>query len=376
MDEQVISDDGETVVDPLKLKVEDIFNKTSVVIGPTGSGKSFIIKHFLDLLRGHAPQALVVCPTEPSNNSYAGYISKPLIHYNMTVPDPRNRRKRLEGAAGASAWLDLVWKRQEAMVRIYKRANQLKSLGALFSRIPREDQKRADQELAQIRHCQRIALEAVENKYTETYSRNKHAERTKEICDNLTRTVYKRYIRKHKKLLEDKIASFSDDEKCAMKNFMLNPHMVLILDDCAACLAPLWKTEIFRKLFYQNRHVRLTVIFALQDDTDLPPNLKKNVFMTIYTSEAVCNTSAGRQSGGMILHKKKVLSVIEHVFAVKHRMFVYMRGDPTGKNFYHFMAPPPQGKSFESVEVQQLCEKAKADENQIDKENPFASCFE
>lgn len=372
----VISDDGETVVGPLKFTADDIFNRTSVVIGPTGSGKSYIIKHFLDLLRGRAPQALVVCPTEPANNSYAGYISKPMIHYNMTVADPKNRRKRLEGAAGAKAWLDLVWKRQEAMVSAYKRANRLKAMGALFSRIPREEQAGADQELAQIRQHKRAALEAVEQKFPDQYRRDKNSEKVRDVCDNLMRVVYKTHIRKHLRYLQSQAKSFSEEERCCIRHLSLNPHMVLILDDCAACLAPLWKMEVFKKLFYQNRHVRLTVIFALQDDTDLPPNLKKNVFVTIYTREAVCNTSACRTSGGMSLHKKKVLSVIEQVFAEKHRVFVHMREDQNEKNFYHFTAPPPEGKPFESLEVQQLCEKAKADENRIDKDNPFSGCFE
>src|SRR5271170_3772007 len=56
-------------------------DKTTVLYGPTKTGKTVHIKCILETLRGCCDEIIVVAPSEPSNRSYEGFVDAPLIHY-------------------------------------------------------------------------------------------------------------------------------------------------------------------------------------------------------------------------------------------------------------------------------------------------------
>jgi hypothetical protein len=96
----------------------------------------------------------------------------------------------------------------------------------------------------------------------------------------------------------------SEDERCCLQHLHFNPRLLLIFDDCAAQLKPFFNKDVFRLLFYQNRHSFITVVLCCQDDTDLPANLRKNAFLSFFTEPVICTANFGRQANQFSKHIK------------------------------------------------------------------------
>ena len=111
---------AEAIPPSIDITADDIIDKTTVLYGASGSGKSAIIKHLLSLLEKKVEQILVVCPTDKQNKTYSGgMVSPALVHTKLTE--------------------DLLienWKRQEMFASVYKNANKPEVLYSFFNRIP------------------------------------------------------------------------------------------------------------------------------------------------------------------------------------------------------------------------------------------------
>jgi hypothetical protein len=370
------------VIPSLRLTKRTIINRTFALYGPSNSGKTVITKHLLDQLRGEVDQIIVVSPTEPVNQSYANYVPQPLIHYGFSAPDPKNPRKRLTGSKGAEAFLQQIWDRQEMLGGIYARANKPDILRSLFDRVSPELQSEARPALDKIQQVRRKGEALLKKKYNARPGEFKT--KLKELCDSLvkkTGVVYKHFIRADFARLWARRQKLPEAEQWALNYLELNPGMVLILDDCAADIKPLFKKPEMRRYFYQNRHFNLTVIMCFQDDTDLDTNLRKNAFVSIFCSDVVCRSFFTRTSNMFNKEtKKEVEEMIPLVYADsgehEFRKIAYRRDDPTGRNYYHFTSPPCEERMFCSPAVLELCRELKSSESRLNEANPFFRNFQ
>lgn len=368
------SDEG-TLIPELKLTSRTVVNRTLALYGPSKSGKTVITKHVLDLIRPEVEQVLLVSPTEPSNQSFKNYISRPLIHYGMTAPDPKNPHKRIGGAAGAMAFLEGVWQRQEMLTQIYKRANEHKTLKKLFGRLSQKGKSACLADIAGAEKIRSKAEERLKKKFRNDASRlAEEQEKVTTSFETMKGQIYKKYV--WKEIGHVWKQPLSEDERWAVAYIELNPRMVLIFDDCAAELKPLFNKPIFRKLFYQNRHNFLTVIFTLQDDTDLPTNLRKNAFISIFCNEVVCKSNFERATNKYPkATQKHVQEIAPVIYKSRFRKLAYVRDDPRGKEFYHFQAPRLENKMFGSEALRELCHALESNASAVDSKNPFYDQF-
>lgn len=376
MDNDLTSDDGISIPS-LILNNKMITNKTIVLYGPSRSGKTVITKHILDLLHNSVDQVVLVSPTEPSNQSFVNYVPRPLIHYSMTIVDPKDSRKRLDGAAGALGFLNKLWLRQEMLTQCYMRANEYKTLKRLFTRISKTSQSQARKEIQPYDAAKSKVELKLEKKFRNDLSCLDDEKRKLNVkFDAIKCKIYKKYIWDEIESLYKNKKTLSDDEYCAIKYIALNPKMVLIFDDCAAELKPLFSKPIFRKLFYQNRHINLTVIFTLQDDTDLPTNLRKNAFISMFCNEVVCGSNFERVANKYPKAAKDIVkSISPTIYRNKYTVLAYIRDDPDGNEFYSFKAPGLKNKMFGSNAVIEICNALASDSSKVDRSNPFYNQF-
>lgn len=365
----------------LRLTKRSIVNRTFALYGPSKSGKTVITKYLLDQLRSEVNMGIVISPTEPVNQSYVNYFPQPLIHYSFSAPDPKNPRKRLSGAKGAEAFLQQIWDRQEMVGGIYARANKPEVLKALFDRVSPDLQADAQPALQKIQQVRVRGEAQLRKKYRGNAGELKV--RIKELCDNLvkkTGIVHKHFIRMDFAKLWARRSKLTEAEGWALNYLELNPRMVLILDDCAADIKPLFKKPEMRRLFYQNRHYNLTVIMCFQDDTDLDANLRKNAFISIFCSDVVCRSFFGRVSNQFPKETKREVEEITPLIyddagGHKYRKLAYIRDDPAGHNFYHFEAPASEEKMFGSPALLELCRELKSNASRLNEDNPFYRNF-
>ena len=349
-------------------------NRSHVIYGPSGSGKTVIIKGLMRILQPHIEQIVVFSPSEPSNRSYEGYVDPPLIHFQIGSGQPRSGRGRgRASSAGALEFLEKIWHRQEAATSVAKRANDPEALARLFHRIPDGERVEA---LARIEELNRRRHHTRERVKREAAG-GACDERIREVDEkfrSILTLIYKKYITPHYETLFAK--THDDDERHCLMYLQFNPRMLIVFDDSGAELKPLNKKEILRKLFYQSRHASLTVIMALQDDTDLDANLRKNAYISFFTAATTATANFTRTANQFSkAHRATAEEAGLAVFATHGNKLAFIRDDPTKQHFYFTDLPPTRIFRFGSSALHELCDAARSDGRKMDADNPYYDKF-
>ena len=349
-------------------------DRTIAIYGPSKTGKTVITKHIMKAVNGHIEQIIVIAPSEPSNRSYEGFVDPPFIHYRLYLADPSNPKKD-DGAKGALRFLEAVWKRQEMMAAIYTRANNAEILARLYGRLPRAARAEGLRHIEVINAKRGRVIERVRKQFAAEPGRRE--EKTKEVNEKFKKMLvllYKKYIAPLYGELWER-DDLSEDERYSLTYLNFNPRLLIIFDDCAAQLKPFFNKDIFRLLFYQNRHSYITVVLCCQDDTDLPTNLRKNAFLSFYTEPIVCMSNFERASNKFSKPTKQyVAEVVGDVFR-GHRKMAYIREDDRRQHFYHVQFPYPKPFHFGSEALHELCGTVQSQGVSMDKENPYFEYF-
>jgi hypothetical protein len=361
-------------IPPLQFTPNLFLDRSTIINGPSKTGKTVIIKNAMKALTNHIEQVIVISPSEPMNRSYEGFVDPPFVHYRLYLADPANPKKD-DGTRGALRFLDQVWKRQEMMAGIYTRANNSDVLSSLFHKLPNDVRKEGLKYIEEINKKRRHIVERVRLQYVTDAGRRE--EKIKEITEKFKKMLtllYKKYIAPFYGELWA-CADLTDDERYSLNYLNFNPRLLLVFDDCAAELKPLFGNQIFRKLFYQNRHVFITLLISAQDDTDLPTNLRKNAFVTFFTEQIVCTSNFDRASNKFPKQTKQHVSDIIGVIFVGNRKLAYIREDDRRQHFYHVTLPYPEPFRFGSKASHELCDEVAVTGVSMDKENPYYERF-
>lgn len=368
----LVTDTGKRIPE-LTLRPSLFIDRTTVINGPTKTGKTVVVKNIMEQTRGHIEQVLLVAPTEPSNQAYKGFVDPSLIHYRLYLPDPTDSKDTETKAA--ARFLETVWKRQEMMAAIYERANSMEALGALYARLTHAERKEGDKYLASLERKRRRVAENVRRQYgREPGLRDEKLKEADEKFEKMLVLVYKKFLTPAVDQLWRK-KDLSEDEKWSLQYLHFNPRLLLIFDDCAAELKPFFNKEIFRKLFYQNRHVFITVVICCQDDTDLPTNLRKNAFVSIFTEPIVCTSNFDRASNKFPKTTKTYVNEIVPEVFLGLRKLAYIREDDKRQHFYHLTCAYPRPALFGSEALGELCDAVRSEGVAMDTENPFYDKF-
>lgn len=355
---------------PLTVTPEMILNRTTVIYGPSGSGKTVLAKHLLEVVKDHIPQALVFSPSEPSNHSYEGYIDAPFIHYSLALPG----KKRVSPKQAALDFLNAVWKRQEFLTSLFQKANRRDVLGLLFRRLSPRAQKQGLRAITEAHELRRGALSKVRAPGSAPGPAADKAKSINEKFERMLVLIYKKFITPELDSLWG-VPDLSEDERFSLNYLGLNPNLLLIFDDCAADLKPLFGTSEFKRYFYQARHAAITVFLIAQDDTDIPANLRKNAFLSIFTDPIVCRSNFDRPSNNFPKDTRALIGEMIPAVFVGNRKLVYIRDDPRGQKYYHFESPYPTPFRFGSPASHELCRLLRAEESTLDDENPYYDYF-
>jgi hypothetical protein len=349
-------------------------DRSLVIYGPSNTGKTVITKNIMQTVCGHIEQIIVVSPSEPTNRSYAGFVDPPFIHYRLFLPDPLNPKKD-DGAKGALRFLEAIWKRQEMMGAIYSRANEPGTLGKLYARLPKTARLEGLRFIEAINAKRSRVVERVRRAYAD--EPGKREEKVKEANEKFKKMlvlIYKKYIAASYAVLWA-AGDLTDDERNSLYYLNFNPRLLLIFDDCAAQLKTFFGKEIFRLLFYQNRHSHVTVIVCCQDDTDLPTNLRKSSFVSFFTEPIVCLSNFDRPSNKFPKPTRQYVSDITSDVFKGHRKLAYIREDEKRQHFYHVEFPYPKPFRFGSEASHELCDAVQSKGATMDKENPYYDRF-
>jgi hypothetical protein len=325
-----------------------VVDKTTVIYGETGTGKSTIIVDILHSLSEHVDQIVVFSPTDNMNKTYGnGLVPLPCIHYTITADK-----------------LQAVYDRQEALVATWSRANNIKTIDALFGRIPNAN------EIGQIVREIKNKFDNIKNQISDIDEQRTRLSDLSDECNRIITNIKKKCITDHRSSIS--MMDLSSDEKFSLKYINLNPKLVLIFDDCTPELKAMSKkSAVFQKFFCQGRHLQTTVIIACHTDVCLPPDIKKNVFVSMFTSPK-CATATFERASGNLTKEDKIAArnAVSEAFMEKYGKLVCIRDGP----MYKYCAHVHKDFKFGSKYIWELCRMIENDGQSI-ANNRFIGLF-
>lgn len=373
----------ETALDDFKVPefsftAERFLDRMTAVYGSTGTGKTEIIKAIMHVLRPHIDQVLVVSPSQPSNQAYSGYVHPVYIRYKVG-PERSSAGRGAKTKEDKLKLLTDILSRQEMLTSVFRRTTQLGALRTLYEKIPPASRS-MDKELVWLDDRRRQHLKKIKEQYRRAPARHgKAVERLEGLVDEAHRRIYRAEIERSRGQLQGLWDTLEGNEKITLKYLQMNPRLLLIFDDCAAELKPLFTTPQFRELFYMGRHSKVTGIITCQDDTDLNTNLRKNAFVSIFTERIVAGSNFERSSNQFPKTiKARASASVASVFGDRlqpYRKMYYIREDPMGINFYHYTAKIAPPELFGSAAVIELAKRVAGEAGRLDVGNPFYEKF-
>ncbi len=357
-----------------------LINKTLNLYGRTGAGKTVIIKHCLEVLRGKCKECIVICPTQISDRPYEGVVRESMIHYALTS-DPARVVKTSKTQAKSKKTktlplIEQIWARQSMKASIYHVVNDLDSLRLLYERFPDDS---VEQLIDKIENIFAKLTLAVDQKTTiDSGKKHKMKEKIKADETAILVKIYRRSIKDHIQRNDyESIRDYlTEKESYTLEHFNFNPNLLLIMDDCASELKEYQRHEVLRKLYYQGRHLFITLIVAAQDDTDLPANLRKNTYISIFLEEITARANFNRSSNNFSkAFQRRVEEFIPLVFTGKkddHKKLVYINAE---KKLYHTTVLEYVPRYFGPPVLQKLCKKVEQTDTSLDKQNPYYATF-
>jgi hypothetical protein len=368
-----------------ELQREHIIDQSMILVGPTKSGKSVIIRDVLYKVRESFNNAICFAPTEGSNGLYGKLFHPLCVHtqlgYPRTFLTKSGKEKKEDGADAFERFLEEIWERQELRMENYNAAHSLEILPEVFAMIPAKQRRGGVQLLADIDKMERATHRLLAGRCADPDELKVKIEAVEEQFEESRRSIYRDYIRRYRRQLGKRLkaqGSRADPTHLVAVTYLdFNPRTLLVFDDCAAELKPLFKREIFRKIFYQGRHQRITIIISAQSATDVPSEARQQSFVTFYTKPAAAVKSFGLASDG---HDKAVMRNISKISDIvfdakgghRHRKLVWYRVGDGRYNLHHFTAAMRPSFSIQPPEVRAYLEKCEASRKEIGRGNKFA----
>lgn len=341
-------------IQELDFSYKRFIDRTTLLFGESGTGKSFIIDDILFQLMPHVDQIIVVSPTDRQNNTYGkGTVPLPCIHYTITAK-----------------LLDDIWERQNALAAVYTRANKPETLRSLFNRIADNVSKASINTINE--KLRKYKEEVIAGSAEEGTAKTKMTEMESD-CKRLIILIFRRAINQNREKLS--CMSLSADEQFSLKFLNLNPRLVLIFDDCTDLLKKFKSHAVMQKLFYQGRWAFITALIACHTDKALDPELKKNAFVSIFTEETCAHAYFERKSNDLDKEaKSRAYAACKVVFTplAKFQKLVWVRDE---KKFYRFTASSHPSFQFGSPYIWEYCKHIQAEAGAMNSDNKFIMEF-
>jgi len=344
------------IVEQIVFKAETFTNKSSVLFGVSGSGKTTTLKQILEVLNDECPQIMVICPSEPQNNTYGKFIPSPVIHYKFDIK-----------------LLDDIYERNALLTSIYRKANDVKTLEGLFNKV---NDSTGRSIVTKINDLKNSNIQKTHDKFIDISKISSETKKINDTTEKMLIQVYKLFIGKHKRDLKDeKRFKLSDDEKYAIKYLKLNPNMIVIMDDCSESLANLKKDdiEIMSKYMMRGRHASMTTFICVHMDKQLKKELRLNAFNLIFCDRVSFNGFFEYKENQCDIDLKKTAREVQKLLNEENQKLLFVREE---RKFYKYkITPGIVNRPFGNASLKKFCDKIKKKSGGIDTTSKYFNIF-
>lgn len=348
-----------------KLNPEQLINRGIILYGPTGSGKTRIIREFMSITKRYFPIVIVFAPTNMEKHDYDNLVPKQLIHEDLKLD-----------------YIQEIYNRQRSTTEIYNNSNNLNILNKLFMKVANIKNRQYYDKLLSFK---KNSISEVDRKIDDSEQRRQKLEEIESIFEKKLISFYKGIINANIDKL--KKMDLSQEEKYAIRYRNLNPRMLIIFDDAFTEVMQVInegkkkKNQVIENFFFKGRHANISHWYAFQDDNRLNSEIRKNAHLSIFTDIQVALSYFTRAANSFPMsEKKKAETVINTIFsrdhAPEHAKLIYNRLDKN--KFYYIVAGDYKDEDVQmcSSTVREYCQKISARNDNFDKNNPYFRSFQ
>jgi hypothetical protein len=299
-------------IPPLEQNVKNFLDKTTLIYGESGTGKTFFVRDILYQISKHVVAFLLIAPRSTYERSYKGIIPEKCWKENMTRQT-----------------FDMIWQRQCNVTEIYNLTLDMSILQSLFLRCASRQAvtyvrliiNAAKTIISQINNAKDISLE----------ERRKQINALKEQQLTELQTIYRRTIYENKKRLL--AMNLSDTEMVVAEYMGINPRLLILVDDCTELLES-WnkfyskkEQNIFLSIMFKGRHNYITDVICIHDDSHVKPGQRRNAHTSIFTSKTALLATINKSTNGFSVRDRKELTEIgDRIFDdEKSKVKLYMK---------------------------------------------------
>ncbi len=332
--------DGSSL-DRLELTSDVCLNSVIIAYGARNTGKTTAIFGVMHSVRDIVDEVHVISQSAGANNQFADYVPARAIRTDLR-PE----------------WIQKLLATQKEKAKTMRDfVENTEILKSLFERCAgRRDRLM----MINIVNRTKDYVEEARKKYE---SDEEGFLYTKMMMEKKRDAVIKKHqketIKKNIELLSG--MELSMKERKAIANFNMNPHILLIFDDCASALKE-WtrKNPGITEAIYNGRHYYMTVIITAQADTTIDNKIRGNATLTIYTDPMTAGCNIEREHKN---DKKRGLACINAIWRKSTKMIsfkklVYMSATPNGDPFRYVVMTIRDPFHVGSKAFWDRCEKA------------------
>ncbi len=302
VDEKTIfTHENQIPIKNLERNLTNYLDRTTIVYGKSGSGKSWFIRDILHLIQNHMPNVLLITPQSTYEKDYKGIIPEKCVKHDLT----RNL-------------MELIWKRQSYITEIYTMRENLVTIQGLFMKCGDRD---AVVKAKLISGTAKSVIGKINTHRGLSY--DERARMIKDVQEQQMRDLrmlYRDTILRHRENLRR--TSLTETEENVLKYLNTNPRFLLLIDDCTENFKK-WssyfkktETDIFESIAFKGRHNFITSIIATHDDVYISPSRRKNAHISIFTSPEVLMSTIARPSSGFgAKDKKEIAEIAQRIFS-------------------------------------------------------------
>jgi hypothetical protein len=323
------------MLDVITLTKDDLINKTINIYGITNTGKTTIIEEIMKILTPHIPAVVVICPTDKQQRTFSNesvpLVAAPFVHYHPSED-----------------LLKKIHTRQEDATNYFIAINNFENMCKIIAKL-------GDPQI----NAGIMKMNAMRDRVINDIGRGPGAEQkassVRAMHQTTIITYYKQIIKARRK---DFLAltSLSDWEREAVNNIDFNPKLLLVLDDVTTDVEIFKKNPILKKLYYEGRHINITVLMSLHDDSVIAPAMRSNIHVSIFTDQKTATRYYGRP--GVITDKddrKLITSYIKTILTVSpHDKLIYFS---KGNRFGSYTASKYEPFTFGSTVFNEYASK-------------------
>lgn len=339
--------------------------KSTCLYGPSGTGKTVISIHAMNLMKDLFPRVILFAPTNQQNHDYDGIIPGPLIFGKPSLD-----------------FVGRIYEYQKMATDVYENANDVEILNGLFMKIATPRHKKY---IYLLLEAKKKALSEIEH-MSKTISDKKGKKREiEDAFKEKLREAYKNVISSGKNPDILAAQTLNKKERFSLKYRNYNPRVLIVFDDAMTEIGEIikeghrLKNPVIQNFFYKGRHANITTMYTFQNDKGLDSELRKNAFNAIFTNKSEAVTYFSRPSNGFGPEEKKIAAAVcDEIFNEENEKqffkMIYVRNDNKHK-FQYIAAEEHDGFKMCSSMVRKYCAKIEKKGTSFDTNNKFFKKF-